>query len=81
VATLSGLGNNPSTCALFGSTLPLTAEQLEARYGDHGGFVAAWTQATQRAAQSGFIRPEDARDLAVVGAESDILRSGGTTSG
>jgi enoyl-CoA hydratase/carnithine racemase len=26
---------------LFGTTVPLTAEQLEALYGSHGGFVGA----------------------------------------
>jgi hypothetical protein len=74
VATLSGLGNSPAFCVLFGTTVPLTTAQLQARYGNHGRFVAAWIQATARAAKAGFIRPEDARELAVVGAQSDVLR-------
>jgi hypothetical protein len=54
--------------------VPLTAEQLEALYGSHGGFVTAWGNATMRAFIAGFLRPEDAFNLAVVGAQSDILR-------
>jgi hypothetical protein len=74
VATLNGLGNSPAFCGLFGTTVPLTADQLQALYGNHGRFAGAWIRATARAAKAGFIRPEDARDLAIVGAESDVLR-------
>jgi hypothetical protein len=75
VATLSGLGQAGSQfCFLFGTTVPLTAEQLEALYGSHGGFAAAWGKATVSAFIAGFLRPEDAFNLAVVGAQSDILR-------
>jgi Alpha/beta hydrolase domain len=61
-------------CFLFGTTVPLTADQLEALYGSHEGFVAAWGKATVRAFIAGFLRPEDALNIAVVGAQSDILR-------
>jgi hypothetical protein len=75
VATLSGLGQAGSQfCFLFGTTVPLTAEQLDALYGSHGGFMAAWGRATVRAFLGGFLRPEDTFDLVVVGAQSDILR-------
>jgi Alpha/beta hydrolase domain len=75
VATLSGLGQTGTQfCGLFGTTVPLTAEQLDALYGGHGGFVAAWDRATVRAFLGGFLRPEDAFNLVVVGAQSDILR-------
>jgi hypothetical protein len=75
VATLSGLGQAGSQfCFLFGTTVPLTAEQLDALYGSHGGFVAAWGGATVGAFLGGFLRPEDTFDLVVVGAQSDILR-------
>jgi hypothetical protein len=40
----------------------------------HGGFVAAWGSATVRAFLGGFLRPEDAFNLVVAGAQSDILR-------
>jgi Alpha/beta hydrolase domain len=54
--------------------VPLTAEQLDALYGSHGGFVGAWGRAAARAFVGGFLRPEDAFNLVVVGAQSDILR-------
>jgi hypothetical protein len=75
VATLSGLGQAGSQfCFLFGTTVPLTTDQLEALYGSHGGFVGAWGKATVRAFLAGYLRPEDAFNIAVVGAQSDILR-------
>jgi hypothetical protein len=54
--------------------VPLTAEQLDALYGSHGGSVGAWGRAAARAFVGGFLRPEDAFNLVVVGAQSDILR-------
>jgi hypothetical protein len=39
-----------------------------------GAFIAAWGKATVRAFIGGFLRPEDAFNIAVVGAQSDILR-------
>jgi hypothetical protein len=54
--------------------VPLTAEQLDALYDSHDGFVAAWGRATVRAFLGGFLRPEDTFNLVVVGAQSDILR-------
>jgi Alpha/beta hydrolase domain len=75
VATLSGLGQAGSQfCFLFGTTVPLMADQLEALYGSHSGFTAAWGRATVRAFVGGFLRPEDAFNLVIVGAQSDILR-------
>jgi hypothetical protein len=73
VATLSGLGQTGTTfCVLFGTTMPLTQEQLTALYRNHGGFVRAWSRATLNAFRAGFLRPEDALNLLVVGARSDI---------
>jgi len=75
VATLSGLGQSGVTfCTLFGTTVPLTDEQLTATYRNHGGFVAAWSRSTLRAAGAGFLLPTDAWQILVVGAQSDILR-------
>jgi Alpha/beta hydrolase domain len=75
VATLSGLGQTGSQfCFLFGTTVPFTDEQLAALYGNHGRFVAAWTRATLSATLAGYLRPEDAVNLLVAGARSDILR-------
>jgi hypothetical protein len=74
VARLSGLGQTgASFCFLFGTTTPLTDEQLTALYGTHGGFVRAWVHATNDAVRAGFVRREDAHDLRVVGARSDVL--------
>jgi hypothetical protein len=73
VAKLSGLGQTGTTfCFLFGTTVPLTQEQLTALYPSHGRFVAAWSKATLKALFAGFLRPEDAFNILVVGAQSDI---------
>ena len=61
-------------CFLFGTTTPLTPEQLEAQYRNHGGFVRAWSRATLSATLAGYLRPEDALHILVVGAQSDILK-------
>jgi hypothetical protein len=82
IATLSGVGQpvastaNPTAafCGLFGTTVPFTPQQLTALYRNHGGFVSAWNQATQRAVQSGFILAEDAQQLRTVAAQSSIPR-------
>jgi hypothetical protein len=75
VAKLSGLGQSGVTfCGLFGTTVALSPEQLTALYRNHGGFVAAWSRATLRATAAGFLRPTDAFDLLVVGAQPDIPR-------
>jgi hypothetical protein len=75
VATLSGLGQTGTTfCAAFGTTVPLTEEELAALYRNHGGFARAWSRATLSALGAGFLRPEDAVNILAVGARSDILR-------
>ena len=75
VAKLSGLGQTGTQfCFLFGTTVPFTPDQLEVLYRSHGGFVAAWSRATVRSLLAGFLRPEDAFNIAVVGAQSNILR-------
>jgi hypothetical protein len=75
IAKLSGLGQTGTQfCSLFGTTTPFTPEQLEALYGNHGRFVAAWSKATLRSLFAGFLRPEDAVNILVVGAQSDIAR-------
>lgn len=75
VAILSGLGQSgTSFCRIFGTTTPFSQEQLAELYRNHGGFVRAWSRATVRAFAAGYLRPEDAVDLLVVGARSDVLR-------
>jgi hypothetical protein len=74
VAKLSGLGNGGTfACSLFGTTVPFSTAQLTALYGDHNGFVAAWTRATLRAVRAGFILPEDAAHILAVGAQSSFM--------
>ena len=76
VAKLSGAGQTGGTqfCNIFGTTVPFTEEQLDAQYGNHGGFVRAWSRATSEARRAGFLEREDARDIWLVGLRSDILR-------
>ena len=75
IAKLSGLGQTGTQfCFLFGTTAPLTEEQLETLYRSLGRFVAAWSRATLRALFAGFLRPHDAVNMLIVGAQSDILR-------
>lgn len=74
VARLTGLGQPPGGfCVLFGVTAPFTQAKLEELYVDHDGFVAAWNKATQKAVKAGFVLPEDAQDIRVVGAQSTFL--------
>lgn len=76
VALLSGLGQPQDTgsCRLFGTTTPFTADQLNALYRNHGGFVSAWNHSTHAAVQAGFILREDAELLRTVAAQSSIPR-------
>src|SRR4029453_4686264 len=71
VAKLSGLGQTGGTqfCQIFGTTVPFSTQQLTALYRNHGGFVLAWTRATFSALRAGFLRPADAFNLLVVGAQ------------
>jgi hypothetical protein len=75
VAKLNGLGQTgASFCFLFGITVPFTPEQLAAAYGDHGGFASAWARATNQAMRTGFLLPEDARQIRTAGVRSDVLK-------
>jgi Alpha/beta hydrolase domain len=73
VAKLSGFGQSGQQfCALFGTTVPFTQDQLASLYGSHGQFVSTWNQATQDAVKAGFVVKEDAQHLREVGAQSGI---------
>ncbi|MGA0878104.1 MAG: alpha/beta hydrolase domain-containing protein, partial [Ilumatobacteraceae bacterium] len=64
VAVLSGLGQQGgSFCGLFGTTTPLTAEQLAARYQSKDVFIEKWTEATERAVANGVILEADAGEI------------------
>jgi hypothetical protein len=73
VATLGGLGQAGTPfCSVFGTTTPLTQQQLDTLYRNHGKFVVAWSTATLKALFAGYVRPEDAVNMLVVGAQADI---------
>lgn len=78
VAVLGGLGNSGTGpvgqfCRLFGTTVPLTPEQLVTHYGDQHGFAAAWRRATRAARRAGFLRPADARMLGAIPGETIVI--------
>jgi hypothetical protein len=54
-------GSGPSFCSLFGNTAPFDAATLDARYGSHEKFLAAFAASTERAVKAGFVLPEEAR--------------------
>jgi hypothetical protein len=74
VATLSGLGQEgESFCRLFGTTRPLDAPTLAARYGDQAGFVARWDDAVGRAVDAGALVPADADRLRQIAARAEVV--------
>ena len=77
VAKLSGFGQTGAGaqfCFLFGTTAPLTQEQLTALYRDHHQFTRAWNRATADAVREGFVLLQDGVDLGIVAAQSSVLR-------
>jgi hypothetical protein len=73
IAKLSGApAGGSSFCFLFGSTTPFTADQIRARYPNHGAFVSAWTRATNAALRAGFLVPADAKELVRAAKQSDV---------
>jgi hypothetical protein len=64
VDTLSGESAGGSVvCILFGSTKPLTAEQLQARYPSRAAYRRAYRAAARRAIAAGFVLADDRPDL------------------
>jgi hypothetical protein len=75
IATLSGLGQTGgSFCALFGTTVPFTDDELAARYADHAAFVAQWDLAVDAAVDAGAVLAADAPNLRAAAKTSDIAR-------
>lgn len=72
VATLTGINAGTGFCRLFGSTVPLTSEQLLARYPDHEAFVAAWEAALDDAVAGGFLLQPDADELLAAAQASSV---------
>jgi len=60
VATLSGEGPAGKLLGwLVGQTVPLPADELARRYGDHAGYLAAFTESLDATIALGFVLPED----------------------
>lgn len=72
VATLSGLNSGAGFCRLFGSTTPLTTEQLGLLYLTHEDFVYAWSNSVDEAVVDGFILPADAPALIAAAENSTV---------
>jgi hypothetical protein len=70
--TNSGTGQIGRFCRLFGSTVPLTPEQLAALYPNHRAFVKQWNQAADRSVRAGFLTEPDAKELKAAAAASDV---------
>ncbi len=64
VDTLSGeSGGGSVACLLFGSTKPLSAAQLSARYPSRAKYLAEYRAAADRAITAGFVLPADRAEL------------------
>jgi hypothetical protein len=69
VATLSGIGNSGGPVAfLSGTTLPLDAVALRARYPDRAAYLEQFAEATARAVEAGFILQADAEEITTIAA-------------
>lgn len=75
IAALGGLGQTGNAfCSLFGTTVPLDAAALKARYGSHDAYVAQFTAATKQAVATGAILQVDADHLVAAAQQSSIAR-------
>jgi len=62
IAVFAGLGNNPSFCRLYGSTVAFDAAKLAQLYPDHAAFVAKFGAAVDALHSQGFILDGDLPD-------------------
>lgn len=68
-------GANPSDqviCMLFGSSTPLTPDQLAARYTDHDDYVAQVQASAQQAVTDGYLLPRHAKAMVTAARDADI---------
>ncbi len=72
IAALSGVGNTPAFCSLFGTTVPFSASQLASLYPTHWQFVSKWGVATLKDLKAGYLVPADAVELINSAAVSQI---------
>jgi hypothetical protein len=68
----SGEGSLGMFCRLFGTTVPMSATDLAARYPNRRAFVTRWNKAVDRALKAGYLVPEDAKQLRDAAAQSQI---------
>ncbi|WP_206074377.1 alpha/beta hydrolase domain-containing protein [Antribacter gilvus] len=68
----TGVNSGASFCLLFGSHRPLTAEELDSRYRNHGAYVARVARAGAANVTAGFVDPRDALADTVAAARSDV---------
>jgi hypothetical protein len=59
-------------CAIFGTTVPLSAAQLTALYPTHAAFVKKWDHATAAMVRQGYLLGPDARTLDKMASASKI---------
>lgn len=67
---LVGIGN--LACRLSGSVLRFDADQLEALYGDHGGYVSRVSDAVNALRARGLLLPADANGIRTEAAQSPV---------
>jgi hypothetical protein len=62
-ATLSGFGNSPGLCTLFGTTTPFTPARLAGIYGDRTTYLTFFLQLEFAAFASKFVLEDDAWEM------------------
>ena len=72
IAAFGGIGQGPSFCFLFGTTVPFPSTQISALYKNHGQFVSAWSNDIQKLVNAGFLRPADGVELQNAAGSSKI---------
>jgi hypothetical protein len=73
--TLSGeSGGGPIACLLFGSTTPLPAERIAARYPSPDAYLEAYTQAADATIRAGFVLEDDRAALLADADPSRVAR-------
>ncbi|MGH8976882.1 MAG: alpha/beta hydrolase domain-containing protein [Acidimicrobiia bacterium] len=72
VARLDGANTGAGFCRLFGSTTPLTPQQLLALYPTHADFVSQWDRSLLTTVAGGFILAADANELHAAAQQSQI---------
>jgi hypothetical protein len=63
IAAFGGIGQGPSFCFLFGTTVPFPSTQISALYKNHGQFVSAWSNDIQQLVNGRFLLPPDGVEL------------------